>query len=190
MNTFMRRFLTVKTYIIISLLLLSFVTPGCVSMLLEMQFGPVDVVLNKSVQQSRYKRIAVVPYDVSGYDGMGRDKVSGAAMADRYTFELMRAGYDVIERQRLETILREHELSMTGLTDPDTSLKIGKILGVQGFVFGSVSGKPNAFSVMTKLVDTETGTTVWSIVITNNTEKNAIKKLRKTIDDHYAAGGK
>jgi TolB-like protein len=102
----------------------------------------------------------------------------------------MRAGYDVIERARLETILGEHKLSMTGLTDPDTSLKIGKILGVQGFVFGSVSGKPNAFSVMTKLVDAETGTTVWSIVLTNNIEKNAIKQLKKTIDSHYAKGGK
>ena len=121
---------------------------------------------------------------------MGRDKVSGTAVADRYTFELMRAGYDVIERQRLESILKEQELGMTGLTDPKTSLKIGKILGVQGFVFGSASGKPNAFSVMTKLVDTETGTTVWSIVITNNIEKNAIKNLRKSLDKHYADGGK
>lgn len=149
-----------------------------------------DVILNKNAVQSKYKRIAVVPYDVSGYDVMGRDKVSGTALSDRYTFELMRAGYDVIERQRLESILREQELGMTGLTDPKTSLKIGKILGVQGFVFGSVSGKPNAFSVMTKLVDTETGTTVWSIVLTNNIEKNAIGKLRKTLDKYYENGGK
>lgn len=177
------------TYTISAITVFSFLT-GCMSMMLEMQFGPVDVILNKNAVQSNYRRIAVVPYDVSGYDGMGRDKVSGAALADRYTFELMRAGYDVVERQRLETILREQELGLTGLTNPKTSLKVGKILGVQGFVFGSVSGKPNAFSVMTKLVDTETGVTVWSVVLSNNIEKNAIEKLRKTLDRHYAGGGK
>lgn len=153
-------------------------------------FGPVDAVLNTTVQQSKYKRIAVVPYDVSGYDGQRMDKVSGTALADRYTIELMRAGYDVLERQRLEAILKEHALGMTGLTDPKTSIKIGNILGVQGFVFGSVSGKPNAFSVMTKLVDAETGSTVWSVVLSNNIEKNAVAELKKTLDAHYAGGGK
>jgi len=153
-------------------------------------FGPVDAILNKNVQQSKYKRIAVVPYDVSGYDGQRMDKVSGTALADRYTIELMRAGYDVLERQRLEAILKEHALGMTGLTDPKTSLKVGNILGVQGFVFGSVSGKPNAFSVMTKLVDAETGSTVWSLVLSNNIEKNAVAELKKTLDAYYAGGGK
>jgi len=59
--------------------------------------------------------------------------------------------------------------------DPKTSLKVGNILGVQGFVFGSVSGRPNAFSVMTKLVDAETGSTVWSLVLSNNIERMPLR---------------
>lgn len=184
---------TFKTgLLLLPALLLSLTLSGCTSLLLEAQFGPVDVVLNSSAVQGKYKRIAVVPYDVSGYDGSGpvKDAVSGTALADRYTFELIRAGYDVIERQRLESIIKEQALSMTGLMDPKTSVRVGKVLGVQGFVFGSVSGKPNAFSVMSKLVDAETGSTVWSVVLTNNIEKNAIKALRKELDRYYAKGGK
>jgi TolB-like protein len=176
------------TSIIIIILFLN--TMNCVSLFTSINFGPVDVTLNENIKQSAYKRIAVVPYDVSGYDGMGRDKVSGTALADRYTNELMKAGYDVIERQRLESVINEQKLSMTGLVSPETSVKVGKILGVQGFVFGSVSGKPDAFSVMSKLVDVETGSTVWSIVISNNIEKNAIIKLKETMDKYYTKGGK
>lgn len=174
--------------LIITLTVFSALVSSCITM--GPAFGPVDVSLNKHVKQSKYKRIAIVPYNVSGYDGQGIDKVSGTALADRYTMELMKAGYDVIERNKLEAILKEHRLGMTGLTDARSSIKIGKILGVQGFVFGSVSGKPNAFSVMTKLVDVETSSTVWSIVITNNIEKNAIKELKKTLAEHYAKSGK
>lgn len=160
------------------------------STLQSIYFGPVDVTLNRNIQQKKYKRIAVAPYNVSGYDGMGRDKVSGTALADRYSNELLKAGYDVIERQRLEMIIKEQELSMTGLIDPRTSVKVGRMLGIQGIVFGSVSGRAGNFSVMSKLVDVETGSVAWTVVLTNNIEKNAIAKLKKNLDAYYKKGGK
>jgi PBP1b-binding outer membrane lipoprotein LpoB len=182
-NMFVRRSLVYT--IIISMLFVN----GCMSLIMP-RFGPIHVYLNKKVKQSKYKRIAVVPFDVSGYYGGTIDKVSGTALADRYTAVLMGIGYDVIERQRLEIIVKEQNLSMTGLIDIKTSQKVGKIIGVQGFVFGSVSGKPNAFSVMSKLVDVETGSVVWTLVLDNNIERNGAKELKKTLDKHYADGGK
>jgi len=153
-------------------------------------FGPVEVTLNRNVTQSRYKKIAIAEFDVSGYDGQGIDRVSSTALIDRYTAVLIGIGYDVIERQRLEYILKEYSLSMSGLVDPKTAQKIGNLIGVQGIVFGSVSGRPGAFSVMSKLVDTETGSVVWTVVLTNNIERNGAKELKKALDRYYKKGGK
>lgn len=150
---------------------------GCITP----RFGPVNVKLNRNVDQNKYKLVAVAPYDVSGYNGQGRDFVSGQALADRYTHELMGAGYNVIERSQLEAIMREQQISNSDLVNPRYRSKVGKLLGIQGIVFGSVSGRPNAFSVMSRLVDVETGITVWSIVISNNIERNAIKKLKQEL---------
>lgn len=153
-------------------------------------FGPADVMLNKEAEQAKYKRIAVIDFDVSGYDGQGIDQVSSTAFVDRYSAVLMGIGYDVVERQRLKHSLKEHELSMTGLMNQKTAHKVGNLLGIQGYVIGSVSGKPNAFSVMSKLIDVETGSTVWTIVLSNNIEKNGAAALKKALDKHYAEGGK
>lgn len=153
-------------------------------------FGPADVVLNKEVAQAKYKRIAVIEFDVSGYDGQGIDQVSSTAFVDRYSAVLMGIGYDVVERQRLKHSLKEHELSMTGLMNQKTAHKVGNLLGIQGYVIGSVSGKPNAFSVMSKLIDVETGSTVWTIVLSNNIEKNGAAALKKALEKHYAEGGR
>jgi TolB-like protein len=175
--------------VLLSLLPVFFIISNCAHWV-KPNFGPVNVSLNAGSEQSRYKRIAIIPYDVSGYDGQGMDKVSGTALADRYTHELMRVGYDVIERQRLEILLKEHELNSSDLFNQKKSAEIGNLLGVQAFVFGSVSGRPGAFSVMTKMVDVETGSTVWSVVLSNNIEKNAMEKLKLALDAHYAKGGK
>lgn len=45
----------------------------------------------------------------------------------------------VIERERFETIAREQRLGMSALTDPSTAARVGKILGCQYVILGSVT---------------------------------------------------
>ena len=52
---------------------------------------------------------------------------------------LIEAGYKVVERARLESILQEHNISVTGYLSPETTREIGRILGVDVLLIGEVS---------------------------------------------------
>jgi tetratricopeptide (TPR) repeat protein len=47
--------------------------------------------------------------------------------------------FTVLNRSEIDTILEEQRLQYSGLVDKNTSVKIGKILGVQGIVSGEIS---------------------------------------------------
>lgn len=51
----------------------------------------------------------------------------------------MKLGFEVIERSSLDRVLGEQNLQMSGLTDPVTATKVGKILGVDAIVLGNVT---------------------------------------------------
>src|SRR6266446_1309321 len=47
--------------------------------------------------------------------------------------------FKVIERQQLNRIIAEQKLSLTGMVDPASAQKLGRVLGVDSIVFGSIS---------------------------------------------------
>lgn len=60
-------------------------------------------------------------------------------MADNIALELMNLGYHVIERASLDKVLSEQKLQMSGIADPTTAAKVGKILGIDAVVLGNVT---------------------------------------------------
>lgn len=52
---------------------------------------------------------------------------------------LIRAGFKVVERAQLESVLQEHGLSVSGYLSPETTREIGRILGVDTILVGEVS---------------------------------------------------
>jgi hypothetical protein len=165
---------------------------SCLSLIEAMNTGPIYITINKNVDQGKFKRIAVVPYDVSAYRGFGRTggKHGGENLADMYSAELLKIGYDVIERTRLTAVVKELELQMTGLINPSTTSKIGKILGVQGMVFGTAAGRAGAWTCTSRLVDVETGSVVWTIITETNLPKYAVPRLKKELDKYFKQQGK
>ncbi len=64
----------------------------------------------------------------------------GEGMADMLTTELVKSGeYIVIERQELDRILAEQKLGASGIVTPQSAAEIGKVLGVELAVVGSVT---------------------------------------------------
>ncbi len=62
------------------------------------------------------------------------------AAADALTTKLVQTGrFRVIERQQLDKILKEQDLADSGRIDPSTAARIGKVLGVQAVIIGSVT---------------------------------------------------
>ncbi|MDZ7362671.1 MAG: hypothetical protein ONB46_18385 [candidate division KSB1 bacterium] len=64
--------------------------------------------------------------------------------------------FKVIERAQLETILAEQKLGLSGVIDVSTAAQIGKGIGADGVVCGSVISGGNAVSIDARLIDTET----------------------------------
>ncbi len=93
---------------------------------------------NAGVPQEKRLKIAVVDFtNQSGepaYDGMM------AGLTADFLDDLQKTGsFRLIERKQMEAVLAELKLNMSGLIEPENAKQIGKQLGVDAFVFGSLS---------------------------------------------------
>lgn len=81
------------------------------------------------------KRIAVSRFrDFSAYPGCG------VGVADMLATALVKSGkFVVIERKEIEEVLKEQKLGLSDLVTPETAPQVGKLLGVEMLVVGSVT---------------------------------------------------
>jgi curli biogenesis system outer membrane secretion channel CsgG len=64
----------------------------------------------------------------------------GDGMADMLITALVKSGrYRVMERQEMESLLKEQGLGMAGIVTPESAAKAGKMLGVEVAVIGAVT---------------------------------------------------
>jgi TolB-like protein len=86
----------------------------------------------------------------------------------------------IVERRKLKQLLDELKLSQSGLTQEDLSTRVGKMLGVQYFVFGAfLVGLDDRMRIDARIVEVETGLTVKSQDVTGKTKQvlDLIQKL-------------
>jgi curli biogenesis system outer membrane secretion channel CsgG len=83
------------------------------------------------------KRIAVSRFD--DRSGGGYNHV-GVGVSDMLTTALVKSGkFVVIERAEFDKVLEEQKLGQSGVVTPESAPKVGKALGVELLVIGSVS---------------------------------------------------
>lgn len=74
--------------------------------------------------------------------------------------------FSVVERNRLNNILKEQALGLTGIIDNETAVNLGQVVGADAIIVGSIhtykNGSPQYFGFSFRLVDTETGVIIWS----------------------------
>lgn len=76
--------------------------------------------------------------------------------------------FKVLSRERLEEVLAEQGLSLSGAIDERSAVDIGQLIGVKGFVDGYASIQENRFVLNFSLVETKSGVIVWSKTIERN----------------------
>jgi curli biogenesis system outer membrane secretion channel CsgG len=82
-------------------------------------------------------RVAVLEFRNKAPNGWGG---AGASAQDILVTELVKKGkFRVIDRERLNDLLREKNLSLSGDIDPKTAVEAGKLLGVEYLLVGSVT---------------------------------------------------
>jgi hypothetical protein len=92
-------------------------------------------------------RVAVL--DFSDYPGQAG---SGAIASDVFEQFLLPLGYNLVERKEVDQILKEQSFQASSSVDPATAQSMGKILGVDALVVGSVTDFAQA-SEQTVMVD-------------------------------------
>src|SRR5258708_7217537 len=88
-----------------------------------------EVGVNSHADFSQIHRVAVATFG----------GLSGDVAADLLTQALLQQAAAVVERQRLDAVLREQNLAESNILDPATVKKIGKILGVDAIFVGTVA---------------------------------------------------
>jgi curli biogenesis system outer membrane secretion channel CsgG len=91
------------------------------------------------------KRVAVLSFDdaavtSSAASALGTSQDVGAGLADVLIRELLKGGaYSIIERRALDEVLKEQNFSNSSRADPKTAAAIGRLLGVDAIIIGSVT---------------------------------------------------
>jgi curli biogenesis system outer membrane secretion channel CsgG len=90
-------------------------------------------------------RVAVMSFDYDRVRGvatsaLGSNQDVGAVVADVLVKELFDGGtFTLVERNALDIVLKEQNLSNSDRADPTTAARIGRLLGVDAVVLGSVT---------------------------------------------------
>jgi curli biogenesis system outer membrane secretion channel CsgG len=91
------------------------------------------------------KRVAVLSFDdaavrSSATAAIGSSQDIGAGVADVVIKELLEdARYSIIERRAIDAVLKEQNFSNSSRADPKSAAAIGRLLGVDAIVIGSVT---------------------------------------------------
>lgn len=100
--------------------------------------------------EPRAQVVAVLPFST-----IGHDSTAGIILSDAVAMEILRTRKArVLERSQIKSILEEQGLQQSGLCDAqECAIEVGRILGVQRIVVGSVGKLGNTNTMTLRLVD-------------------------------------
>jgi TolB-like protein len=96
---------------------------------------------------------------VYGFEVIGRPGDSYAVYAtEKLTHELVNAGkLLIIERSRLDEVLKEQNLSLSGAVDAGTAARIGKLLAVDAVITGTIRVTNTRTEFISRVIQSESG---------------------------------
>jgi len=81
---------------------------------------------------------------------------------------LIQRGMTVIEREKMEQVMEELAKSFSGMIDSATAAEIGKMLGVEAVIVGTVADMGDSVDLRARLVDVEKGAAITAAQIAVN----------------------
>jgi len=120
--------------------------------------------------QSSGESYAAAGYDFSNLDKVAIVDVTGKVYGDAaknqianfFTMELVKKGYTVVERQRIQQVLKEHEFQGSDLTSSEGRAKVQEIFNVPAILVIDIPRYDNEkLSMSAKLLDVETAAVLW-----------------------------
>ena len=120
----------------------------------ESEIGNLSAKMAQKIVNSGKRSIAVVDFT----DLKGNVTELGRFIAEEFSVALLESsqGFEVLDRTHLQSILKEHKLSETGLIDPQTARKLGQFAGVDALVTGTITPLGESVRLAVKVLDVET----------------------------------
>lgn len=120
---------------------------------LTQQIEDLSIQIERGMTNNQKRTIAVVEF----VDLNSRITNFGRFLAEELITRLHQKKFRVIERQLLNRVVAEQKLSLTGAIDQASAQKLGKILGVDAIVSGTITDLGKKLRVNARLISTETG---------------------------------
>ncbi len=108
--------------------------------------------LNKVHEVGSRLSAVLLPFERKGRPGLAADVLEEALLAELIGGHRFR----MVERRRLEEILREQRLGGSELADPNAAVRVGRIVAAGCVIVGSVLEKEDSVEIYLRVVDTET----------------------------------
>lgn len=103
--------------------------------------------------------LTVLPFDTAG--GLADQPELGVMVSSMATSAVAAAGLGpVMERARLQSLLREQELQQSARIDPATAVKLGRLGGARRLLVGNVARFETSLRIDARLVDVSSGEVV------------------------------
>ncbi len=107
-----------------------------------------------NVSKEKKQRIAILPFrELDGKPTVLSTFISEELVTDLFAI----GGIEIVERAMLDRLLGEIKLGQSGVIDPETAKKVGKIASVDAIVTGSVTDLQSYVALNCRLIDTQTG---------------------------------
>jgi hypothetical protein len=129
--------------------------------------------------------LTVLPFDSKQkkpeYAELAYDHLIGAILDQKR--------FSVVERTKLEQVLQEQKLTRAKLTDPEHSLRIGKLMAANALVATSVKEDQKSIEIISRIINTETSEVMEvKDVFTEDKNMGTVKELMDGLAAKIAAG--
>ncbi|MBS3754864.1 MAG: hypothetical protein KGY56_04115 [Desulfobacterales bacterium] len=128
----------------------------CVALLCATGCATGDSTISPAFHKAQPEKIAVV--DVGGDI---RGDAPKNQVEDYFTAEMLKKGYRMIERNRVNKVLAEQDFQRSERTTSSEAARIGKVLNVPAVVMLEANVEGEKVSVTGKMIDTETAEILW-----------------------------
>ncbi|MCD4818003.1 MAG: CsgG/HfaB family protein [Candidatus Cloacimonetes bacterium] len=149
--------------------------PENIVLSLDSQLDDLTRQIVNSLSQENKSKIAVMEFS----DLNGNITEFGKYLAEELTTRLfMTKHFVVVERQKINEIMKEQKLGISGLIDDESAISLGKIFGVDAITSGSITDLGEMIKINARLISTETGE-IFSVASVKIEKDNVIENMMK-----------
>ncbi len=100
----------------------------------------------------------LMPIAIMEMEAISVPKDTAKAVSDLLRTALFNTGkFNVLERTEMDKVLKEQQLGLSGLTDIEKAVKVGKLLSAKKILVGTVSKLGKSYIVNARIIDVEKG---------------------------------